>query len=104
MNRNRLITFERATNVDDDYGGETPTWAPYAQAYAEVLFGTGQERREAAQETGSQAATFKCLWSPTLDGVKLTDRIQFDAGAWDITSRAPIGLNKELHFTATRNV
>jgi hypothetical protein len=32
----------------------------------------------------------------------LTYRINFDGDAWDITSKVPIGLNRELHFTATR--
>lgn len=100
--RDRLILFERATVSTDDYGGETETWAEYAKAFAKVLFGSGQERREAAQERAEQAATFKCGWNPTVAGVALTDRIQFDGAAWDITSRVPARLNKEIHFTAVR--
>lgn len=101
--RDRLVTFERGTVTTDDYGGETASWATYAQAWARVRFGSGQERREAAQEAGVQAATFEVLWSPTLDDISITDRIQFDGAAWDITNRAPVGLNSELHFTATRS-
>ncbi len=102
--RNRRVTFERATVTTDDYGAEVPTWADYAEAWAEVLFGTGQERREAAQEAGGQAATFIVPWSPSLAAVALTDRIQALSATWDITSIAPVGLNKELHFTAVRSV
>lgn len=101
--RNRLVTFQRGTSTPDDYGGETPTWATFTTALAEVLFGSGQERREAAQEANSQAATFICLWTPLLAEVRVNDRIQFDGSDWDITNRAPIGLNKELHFTAVRS-
>jgi SPP1 family predicted phage head-tail adaptor len=100
--RDRRITFEHAATVEDDHGGEEQTWSEYAQEWAAVLFGTGQERRDAAQEGGVQAATFICLWSPTLASVDLTYRINFDGDAWDITSKVPIGLNRELHFTATR--
>jgi head-tail adaptor len=100
--RTRLITFERGTVSADNYGGGDPTWATYASAWAEVLFGSGQERREASQEAGSQAATFICLWTPPLASVGVTDRIQFNGSAWDITNVALIGLNKEIHFTATR--
>lgn len=103
-NRTRRIIIERGTTTQDDYGGDVTVWAPYADAWAEVLFGTGQERREAAQEAGNQAATFIVLWTPTLAATKLADRIQAIGVAWDITSIAPIGLNKEIHFTATRAI
>lgn len=100
--RNRQIAIERATVTVDDYGGETATWAVYATVRAEVLFGTGQERREAAQEQAQQSATFIVAWSPLLDAVEVHDRISFDGSDWDITNIAPVGLNKELHFTAVR--
>lgn len=102
--RNRRITIERAVVVTDDYGGETSTWANHTEAWAEVLFGTGQERRGAAQEAGSQAATFIVLWTPILAALKLTDRIQAFGVAWDIQSIAPVGLNEEIHLTATRSI
>lgn len=101
--RSRLVTFERSTPTENEYGEQIAAWATYATAFAEVLFGTGAERREAAQEGGTQAATFICEWGPTLDAVTITDRVQFDGSVWDITSRAPVGLNRELHFTATRS-
>lgn len=104
--RNRRITVERGTASTDDYGGVTIDWNTLTleiDAWAEVLFGTGQERREAAQEAGNQAATFIVPWTPTLAATALTDRIQALGAAWDITSIAPVGLNKELHFTATRS-
>lgn len=103
--RNRRIDFVRLDTATDDYGGEIES-APdqVAGVFAKVMFGTGQERREAAQEAGSQAATFIVLWTPKLDAVGVTDRIRFDGADWDITNIAPVGLNRELHFTATRRV
>lgn len=103
--RNRRIMFVRLDTHTDAYGGEIES-APdeVAAEFAKVMFGTGAERREAAQETASQAATFICLWSPKLDAVQITDRIRFDAADWDITSIAPVGLNREIHFTGTRRV
>ena len=99
--RDRLIVFERGSATGDAYGGETPAWAELARAYARVRYGTGQERREAAQEAATQAATFECNWTAALAGVRVSDRVQFD-GPWDITSVAPIRLNDEIHFTAVR--
>jgi SPP1 family predicted phage head-tail adaptor len=97
----RLITVQRATVVVDDYGAETPTWAQYAQAWAKVKFGTAQEKREAAQEGGVQSATFEVYPTPLLSAVTLTDRIQFDGSAWDITEVAPLDRHL-LRFTAAR--
>lgn len=101
--REALIIFERATVVADDYGGETPTWAAYATAWAQVRRGSGQERREASQEAGSQAATFVTDWNPTLEAVQITDRIIYRGDTWDITDVAPDG-SKEIQFTAVRTV
>ncbi len=99
----QLITFERGTATTDDYGGETHTWATLATAWAQVRRGTGQERREASQEAGSQAATFVTDWNPTLEAVQITDHINYRNDTWDITDVAPDG-NKEIQFTATRSV
>jgi hypothetical protein len=100
--RDKLITFVRPVTSEDDYGGEVEA-APttITRAFARVRFGTGQERREAAQAAASQAATFECLLTPTLAGVLMTDRILFDDATWDITSRAPIS-RSEIHFTGVR--
>lgn len=100
--RNELITFQRGAVTSDDYGGETSTWADYAQAWAQVRRGTGQERREASQEAGSQSATFVTDWNPTLEAIEITDRISYRGNVWDITDVAP-DANKEIQFTATRS-
>lgn len=100
--RESLITIQRGTPTADNYGGETIVWATLATAWARVRYGTGQERREAAQERAAQAATFECEWSTALTGVAITDRISFDSDTWDIVSRSPLG-HKEIHFAAVRS-
>jgi SPP1 family predicted phage head-tail adaptor len=101
--RNRLITIQRATVVTDDFGGETPTWAAWTTAWAEVLFGTGSERREAAQEYGSAAATFRVLHNTKTAAVKVTDRIVFDGSNWDVVGNVPSrALNDGREITAIR--
>lgn len=100
--RDSLITFQRGTPTPDDYGGETIVYSTLTTAWARVRYGTGQERREAAQERASQAATFECEWSATLAAVLVTDRISFDSDTWDIISKAPLG-HKEIHFAAVRS-
>jgi len=101
--RDSLITFQRGTAVPSDYTDEsTMTWATLTTAWARVRYGTGQERREAAQERASQAATFECDWNTTLATVAINDRISWDGDFWDITSRAPLG-HYEIHFAAVRS-
>lgn len=100
--RTQLISFERGTASSDDYGGEDLSWQEIAQAFAQVRFGTGQERRSAAQEGNEQAATFGVLRTPTLDSVNGKDRIQYMGFAWDITAWNPTADGRGIVFTATR--
>lgn len=98
----RLITVQRATVTTDDYGGETPTWVDIEQAYARVRFGLASEQRLAAQESGSQTATFEMIPTTALLTVTLKDRLLFDGSQWDIVEVAPLERN-QLRFTATRS-
>lgn len=98
----RLITVQRATVTTDDYGGENSAWADTEKAYARVRFGLAAEQRQAAQESGTQAATFEAVPTTALLAVTLKDRILFDGGEWDITEVAPLN-RQTLRFTATRS-
>lgn len=100
--RDRLITVQRATVTTDDYGGETPTWADVEQAFAKVRFGLAGEQRQAAQESGTQAATFEVDPTDALLAVTIKDRIVFDGSDWDIKEVAPLD-RRTLRFTATRS-
>lgn len=100
--RDRRIVFQRGVQVRGGLGREPMAqWQYLCSAWAKVLFGTGQERRASAAETASQTATFRVLSSSETRGVRESDRIQFDGRAWDITSIAAIGVNREIEFTAT---
>lgn len=102
--RPTLATFERGTASTDDYGGETLSWSTLTTARAKVLYGTGAERRQAAQEGAEQTATVLCNWTPTLAIVGAKDRVTFDGAQWDIASPpARVGLNDELHYTVKRS-
>jgi len=101
--RTELIVFERATTSEDVYGQPVQTWATYATRRARVRFGTGQEQRQAAQEGGTQAASFECISSSTLRTVTLKDRISYIGSYWDITETAPLD-RKTIRFTAVRTL
>lgn len=100
--RDRLITFQTSTATSDDHGGETLAWADIERAWARVRFGTGQERREAAQEAAGQSATFEVLPTAALRAVGPADQILFDGSSWDINDAALLDRGT-LRFTATRS-
>lgn len=102
--RSYPVTFIRAAETTDDYNQPVEGWdspTTVATATAQVMFGTAQEKREAAQQAAEQSATFECLRTPTLDGVTAKDRIVFDGSQWGITERAPLD-RMNIRFTAMR--
>lgn len=101
--RDRLITVQAPTTTTDDYGGVVQTWADVQETFARVTFGTAQEKRQAAQDSALQTATFEVLPTAALLAVPLTARIVFDGSDWNITEKAPLD-RQSLRFTATRSV
>ena len=99
--RDRKVTFERASVTQDDYGEEVATWAPLGSELANVLYGTGAERRQAAMEQGQQALTIRTLATGTTRGVTLKDRVVLDGEALDLVGISQIG-RLEMEFTAIR--
>lgn len=102
--RQYVIAFIRAVTTTDEYNATVESWTSpttLVTVTARIRFGTAQENREAAQESASQAASFECLRTPTLDAIRTKDRISFDGSQWDITERAPLD-RKTIRFTATR--
>lgn len=97
------MTFQRAGDpVDDGYNTVPGDFADYASAMANVVFGTGQERREAAQEQSAISATFYVLRNPKTAALTTKDRIVYE-GDWDIVSVAQSkSYNRELEITAVR--
>lgn len=100
--RDTLISIERAVAVQDPYGEETLTWSQLGTEWAAVFYGRGDERRQAAMEQGTQAATFQLLANAMTRSLTLRDRIVLDEMAWDITGAVPVG-RQHVEVTATRS-
>lgn len=101
--RDKLIEFYRAgAPVDDGYTTQPGAPALLGSAWAEVRFGTGQERREAAQEAASVAATFIMLANPITTALIPSDTLRFMGADWDISSSVPGRDRSEWQVTATR--
>lgn len=101
--RNTLITFQRDTGTTTDaHGGKIENWQDYCKEWAAVRFGSAQERREAAQESASQAATFRVLANSKTRALTPLHRISGYLGAnWDIIGVAQFG-RAEIDITAVR--
>lgn len=101
--RDKLITFERFTTTQNDHSEEIEAWAPAFKRWAQVWMGKGSERREAAMEQGSQAATFAVLMDSDTRAVTLKDRIVYAGSVWDIEGVAPDTPKRgEIEITAVR--
>lgn len=103
--RDDLISFYTPGTATENAFGEPIPGAPVliCDAWAKVFYSTGSERRDAAQEGASQAATFNALTSTAARSVTVGAYIQFDGFAWDIVSIAPMG-RSEIEFTAVRRL
>src|SRR3546814_20405166 len=81
----------------------TDTLFPYTTLFRSVHFGTGQERREAAQESASVSATFHVLRHSKTAALTVQDRISFEGAVWDKTSAVPCReFNEGMDISAER--
>lgn len=97
----RKVRIERRTVGRDAHGGEEETFDLLAVRSVWIVFGSGQERREAAQERATQAATVRMRRCSITATLTPADRLAFDparqstsavdAPRWDIVSVAPMG-------------
>jgi len=110
--RNKRISIERLGAGVDGFGHTTlnPDWREESRAWAGIVFGSGGEQREAAQQGGSQTATFYVAANEKHAATSVRDRIRYplsdrDPGkwpCWEIQAVAELGFNEGFAFTATR--
>lgn len=101
---NRRVTILRGgPDVDDGYTTKPGGFAPLATVRARVTYGTGVERRAAAQEQASAPATVRVRKSSVTATVTPQDRLLLDGVEWDISSAVPFE-NVAIDITATRPV
>ena len=97
------VTVERRTVTTDAHGGEQETWSVRGVRWASVRYGTGQERRQAAQESASVPATFRFRNDSMTRTIEPRDRLSFAGGLWDIASAVPFERDA-IDVTATRSI
>lgn len=95
------VRLERRATARDVHGHPADEWEAIADCWAWIMFGTGQERRVAAQESASAPATVRVRRSAATASLTPADRVRFDAAVpgaalaaapiWNIVGVAPIG-------------
>ncbi|MFO6447861.1 head-tail adaptor protein [Erythrobacter sp. NE805] len=100
--RDRIVTFYPRERGEGSLGTEIMVDGDPIRAWANVRFGSGQDRREMAQAGSSQTATFRVLSTATLRAATERWEIEFLGARWGIQSIAPIGEAADIEFTATR--
>lgn len=110
--RNKRISIERLGAGVDGFGHKTvnPDWREKCRAWAGIVFGSGGEQREAAQQGGSQTATFYVAASEKTAMTSVRDRIRYPLSdrdprkwpTWEIQAVVELGLNEGFALTATR--
>jgi SPP1 family predicted phage head-tail adaptor len=101
--RDTRIVFQRDVGTGKDaHGGKVENWQTFYATKAAVRFGSAQERREAAQESVTQSATFRVLANSKTRSLTPLDRIAGYLGSvWDITGVAQFD-RTEVEITAVR--
>lgn len=93
--RDRLVTLQRATTTQNDYGEEIATWADIAKVWAQRKDMRGSERYQAQQQVATLATTYVILYRAGLSPV---DRLVDDGRVYDIKGIAEIGRRKIIEL------
>lgn len=97
----RRIAVQSFTQTEDDLGTPVQSWTTAQSLWASISYGTGQERREAAQEQSSLVATFIVRSSTFTQSITpQSHRISFDGLFWDIESAVP-SVKRGVHISLT---
>ena len=99
--RDSLVSIQRFASGKDSYGGVVKTWAELRKEWARVTYGAAAERRNAAQQQSSQAATFDLPDNELTRSLKAVDRIVWNGIDWDLAGPGVPKSAGELQFTAT---
>ena len=91
----RTISIQRATEVRDDLGVVTTTWATLATMCAALIQASTSEYLQGAGLQGDAAVIFRTRF---LDGVTVRDRVLYGGTAHDIQEVKEIGRRKGLEL------
>ena len=83
--RDRKVVLQQRTVVRGELGVEPGEgWTDIFTEWASVRYGSSAERRNAASEGATQAATFGVLWNSRTRALTPGHRLMMEGQAWDI--------------------
>jgi head-tail adaptor len=92
--RDALIAIEgQGADTDDGFTRQPGAWVELFKEWATVRYGTGAERRQAAQESATISATFGVVANASTRTITTRHRIAYN-GLWNIIAVAPSGTSK----------
>jgi hypothetical protein len=108
--KHKVIIQRQGALVDDGYTTSPGAYENYTTQRAAIFWGNGREQREAAQEVGSQPASFEVPSNSKTRAISVTDRLCYPVTdldpanwpAWDIQAVSDLGFNVGVRITATR--
>lgn len=106
----RIVIQRETVTGTNDFGEDVTALTTWTTERAAIFYGTGQEQRQAAQESASQTASFEVLSNAKTRAISVTDKLRYPVAdpnpdnwpVWDIQSANELGLNEGVHITATR--
>jgi len=106
----KIMIQRQIVTGQDDYGQDIIGPGIWTTEYAAIFYGSGREQREAAQESGSQAASFEVLSNAKTRAISVTDKVLYPVSdpdpdnwpAWDIQAANDLGFNEGVRITAAR--
>ncbi|KPH66898.1 head-tail adaptor protein [Novosphingobium sp. ST904] len=100
--RDKLVTLQRYTATEDDYGEDQPMiWPEFGREWARIIWGRRSERREAAQMQAQQAATIQVLDNSSTRSLRAQDRFAWNGMIFDIAAPGVPVNRGELEFVVT---
>jgi len=87
MNANWLITLERKSVVQNDFGEEVETWLPLvSDLFAEKQDVSDGERVAAAEVSATITTRFRVQWADEYQDLSPLDRLVFEGRTFDISA------------------
>lgn len=108
--KHKIIIQRQIVTGEDEYGQDIIGPGIWTTEYAAIFYGNGREQRQAAQEGGSQTASFEVLSNAKTRAISVTDKVLYPLSdpdpekwpAWDIQAFNELGFNEGVRITATR--
>jgi SPP1 family predicted phage head-tail adaptor len=101
MNANWLVTLERKSVVQNDFGEEVETWLPLvSDLFARKRDVSDGERVAAAEVAASITTRFVVPWASEYEDLSPLDRLIHNDRTYDISAVKELGYRQDMEISA----